>query len=433
MAAVMLYMWVSDPLLKLFPDTLVDEGAPQKIVVWCARNEYESAQFAIRATAPFLAATVQVSELAHENIQYSLPADCVSWHFVGYIPVQKNTLGTPLSALVRKAPCDIPDVLLPDRTRDLAADFTQPVWLTLFVPKDAPEGIYRGSVTVEAGVEQRSLPIEINVWPFALPDERHLYVTNWFNTHNIATAHGLKEWSDEFWTMLGKYFRNMSAHRQNVAWAPWTLIKVWREEDGRLTFDYSQFDRYVELMHECGVADRIEIQHTAHFGKGGWGGSEVVFRKLSVTDRKTGKGATLGFENGLGKLLADLERHLAERGWLEKAMIHVADEPSQNNLISWREKSRMLHKAAPRLKRIDAIEASDFGNDLEVWVPKLSHLRVWLEYYLRAQERGAELWYYICCHPTGGAYPNRYLDYPLGKVRLLHWLNWAYGRKGSHL
>ncbi len=49
---------------------------------------------------------------------------------------------------------------------------------------------------------------------------------------------------------------------------------------------------------------------------------------------------------------------------------------------------------------------------------------------LEAQrERGAELWFYTCCHPAGH-YPNRFIDQPLIKLRVLHWINYRYDLKG---
>jgi len=429
MVELMLTLWVADPLVKLFPDALPPAEGAAVLALQCARNEYEPAQFGIRCNVPLEGLTVQVSPLIHEDGTFTLPAENVRWNFVGFIPLQKNT-PAPAAALVRQAPCEVPDVLRAERTMDLAADRTQPVWLTVFVPEEAPAGLYRGEVTVTAGPVSRSLPVELTVWPFTVPAERHLYVTNWFGTSQIARAHRVEEWSEEFWPVLAAYFRNMAAHRQNVAWVPWRLIRVWREADGTLSYDYSRFDRYVELMHACGVADRIEIQFTAHFGEGGWSSPEIQLNSLSATDRASGQTVTLDYQEGLKPFLGALERHLEERGWLEKAMIHICDEPALHNSSSWREQSRRVHEAAPRIKRIDAIEGTDFFGELEVWVPKLSHLRNWFETYKRAQSEGAELWYYICCHPTGGHYPNRFLDYPLTQVRLLHWLNFAYGLDG---
>jgi len=119
-----------------------------------------------------------------------------------------------------------------------------------------------------------------------------------------------------------------------------------------------------------------------------------------------------------------MQRHLDQRGWLGKAMIHIADEPSINNIESWRAVSARVHRAAPRLRRIDAIETIDFSGRLEVWVPKLSHLDRWRSAY-QARRGDGEFWYYICCHPLGNVYPNRFLDDPTSCVRVLHWINFA--------
>jgi len=428
MVQVMMVLFVCDPMAKVFADTVAPADAPKRIVVWCARNEYEGAQFAIRSDTALPGTTVRVGPLKHES-GYALPADKIAWHFVGTIPLKKNTPCDKKGTLARKAPCDMPDPFLADRKKDIPAKTTQPVWLSFFVPKDAPAGRYTGEVVVDAGGLKSALPIDLNVWPFAVPDERHLLVTNWVNFQRIAEAHKVKQWSDEFWPVYGKYLDNMREHRQNIAWVPWSLVGVHREEDGTLSFDYTVFDKCIEVLHKHGVADLIEIQFVGGF-KDGWGGREVALRRITATDRKTGKRVTLDFDKGLGPLLADLQKHLEQKGWLGKTAIHVADEPSQNNVLSWQEKSRLIHKAAPKLRRIDAIEASDFGDDLEIWVPKLSHLRSWYPQYQQARADGKELWYYICCHPTGGYYPNRFLDYRLPMVRLLHWINYTYDITG---
>jgi len=423
-------VWAADPLVKIFPDTPPPREPGGTVALRCARNEYEAAQIAVRPSREVADATLRCEALVREGGGPALPPETLRFNFVGFIPLTKNTPNTPRELLVREAPCEIPDPLLAERSLRLPAGRTQPVWLTAFVPAGAPAGEYRGRVRVVSAQGEASLPVRLTVWDFDLPAERHLFVTNWFSTSNLVKAHGLEERSEGYWKVLGAYFRDMAAHRQNVAWVPWSLVHVAREKDGRLSFDYADFDRTVSLMHEAGVADRIEIHHVARFGEGGWSSPSIEFRKVPAADRASGRTVQLGFEDGLAPLLGDLQRHLEEKGWLGKSMVHVADEPSLHNVDSWRERSRQVRGAAPLLRRIDAIEASDFAGDLEVWVPKLSHLRNWFDDYKRAQRGGAELWYYICCHPTGGKYPNRFLDYPLAKVRVLHWLNWAFGITG---
>jgi len=414
--------WAVDPHVKVFRDAQ-PPAKPGVVRLRAARNEFEPGQLAFRSTAPLKGARVELSPLTHADGKAAIGQENLSARFQGFIPLAKNTRDSE-RIRVRAAPCQVPDPLLAARTLDVAANATQPVWLTVRVPKDAPPGLYRGQAAVVAGDTKAAVPIELTVDPFALPDERHLLVTNWFNTGNIARAHKLEPWSEPFWAMLERYARNMAAHRQNVVYTPWSLIAVAREPDGKLSFDYGRFDRFVELFQRAGAADRIEITHVGHFGRGGWSGKEIVLRGVAATDRATGKRVTLGPDDGLAPLLADLEKHLAAKGWLGKAMIHVADEPSINNIASWRKASEFMHKAAPRLRRMDAIETTDFSGALEVWVPKLSHFDRWRQAY-EARRAGNEFWFYICCHPYGNVYPNRFLDYPLSRVRVLHWINFA--------
>ena len=422
-------VWPADPMEKIFRDSKPPDTLAKALQVQCARNEYESAQLGITAVEDLADVALEVSDLVAEGTGAKLPAGCVQWNFVGFIPIAKNTPNTVPEELIRQAPFDVPDPLLAERTMTVKAGQTQPVWLTIRVPADAMPGKYLGKITVKTSKGNAEVPVELTVFSFALPDERHLLVTNWFDAGGIAKTHGVKPLSEDFWALLEKYARNMAEHRQNVFMAPWPYIKVTRAADGKLTFDYSDFDHYVETFLNAGVKDRIEIGHVAHFGKDGWSGTDIVLAKIGVKDPATGKTVALSPEEGLAPLLADLEKHLAERGWLDKAMIHIADEPSAGNIAAWKKASQFVHKAAPKLRRIDAIEGTGFETDLEVCVPKLSHLRNWFDDFKRAQAGGAELWYYICCHPTG-FYPNRFLDFSLAKVRLLHWINWRYDVPG---
>ncbi len=421
-AAEPLSVWVVDPHTKVFRDAR-PPAAAEKIQMRAARNEYESAQIALLAGGSLKGVRVELSALRQEGGQTQIGPEHLTWNFVGFIPLVENT---PKSEKRRvcTAPCEVPDPLLDRRSMDLEAGKTQPVWISAYVPADAAAGVYRGEAAVVAGDKRVTVPLELTVDPFALPKERHLFVTNWFRAENIAEAHKLELWSEPFWAMLRRYAENMAAHRQNVVLTPWSLVKVTRGADGKLSLDTSRFDRFVEVFEQAGMADRIELGHVAHFGPRGWGGNEIQLTTLGAIDQATGKEVKLGPEQGILPFLTALEKHLESRGWLAKAMIHVADEPSVNNVASWREVSAAVHKAAPRLRRIDAIETIDFTGALEVWVPKLSHFERWREAY-EARRDGNEFWYYICCHPYGSVYPNRFLDSPLTDVRLLHWINFA--------
>jgi hypothetical protein len=205
---------------------------------------------------------------------------------------------------------------------------------------------------------------------------------------------------------------------------PWSLVDVFRESDGKLAFEYQKFDRFVELFERAGVGERIEITHAGSFGPVGWENGDMVFSVVGATERATGKHVELPRDEGILQLFADLQRHVKKKGWLAKTMVHVADEPSIQHIAAYRRLSEAIHKAAPELRRIDAIETPDLNGALEVWVPKISHFDHWREAF-DARRAGNEFWYYICCHPYGNNYPNRFLDIPSSRVRTLHWVNFA--------
>lgn len=421
-AAEPLAVWVVDPHTKVFRDTpAAAEG--RSLQLRAARNEYEPGQIALRSSEPLAGVRLETSALKHTEGTATLAAECLTWNFLGFIPIERNT-GAVDKRRICTAPCDVPDPLLEERTLDLKANTTQPVWLTVRVPADATAGVYRGQVTVVAGTTRIPVPLELSIDPFTLPNDRHLLVTNWFATESIAQGHHVELWSEACWELLRRYAENMAAHRQNVVITPWSLVDVTREEDGRLSLDFARFDRFVEIFEKTGVADRIELGHVGNFGPQGWVGDTVLLTQLTVLDRKSDRRITLDAQEGILPFLTQLEKHLDQRGWLSKSLLHVADEPSIHTLESWRKISAQVHQAAPRLRRIDAIETVGFDDALEVWVPKLSHFERWREAY-EARRPGNEFWYYLCCHPVGDTYPNRFLDYPLSDVRLFHWINWS--------
>ncbi|MDW8080145.1 MAG: DUF4091 domain-containing protein [Thermoguttaceae bacterium] len=420
-------VWVVDPHVKVFRDTTPPAGGdlPGQIHLKAARNEFEPAQVAVRSRQELKGLRVEWGALQHES-GATIPSECLTWNFVGFIPMPKNTPGSE-GIRICQAPCDVPDPLLADRVMDLPPERTQPIWLTVRVPAEAAAGKYQGEIRLVADNWQASVPVVLEVFDFVLPSDRHLWMTNWFNLNNIARAHNVDMWSEAFWEILARYARNMAEHRQNVVLVPWTLVDIYREADGTLSFDFARFDRYVRLFMDAGVAGQLEISHVGR-GEKGWG-TTFVLNGVTAVDRQSNKRIRLSPEEGLRPLLKALEEHLDKQGWLKRSMIHVADEPILTNLDSWKKASAFVREAAPRIRRIEAIETIGLEGYLEVWVPQLSHFERWRQAYEARRNQG-EFWYYICVNPHGSVYPNRFLDYPLSAVRVLHWINFSEKLRG---
>lgn len=433
-----LEIFAVSPLEKIFKDTVLNPGeADGPLRLEAAANEYESAQFVIRSRKALSGVSIEAGSLTHDTGGTSIPARLVKARFVGFVPVTRNTTEArcgkhrdiPPGELLRQAPFDCPDPLLEDTSLDLTAGRSQPVWITVQVPKGTAPGKYSGQVTVRSSEGEKALPIELIVYPFELPDERHLFLTNWFEISHIARAHKVELLSEEYWQILGRYAKDLAEHHQNVIYTPWQLVRVYRESDGRLSFEYDDFDRFVETFINAGTAERIEIKHVAHHGEQGRAGREILLSKVRPIDRATGERVELEGDEGMAALLTDLRKHLKEKGWLERAIIHVADEPSFHNINEWKEISKFVRDHIPGVKTIDAIGATGYEDSLDIMVPLTRDLHTWFEDFKKAQANGTEVWFYTCCVPWG-EYANRFLDYHLSKTRILHWMNYFTGTEG---
>ena len=91
--------------------------------------------------------------------------------------------------------------------------------------------------------------------------------------------------------------------------------------------------------------------------------------------------------------------------------------------------SKLVRKYAPELKIIEACHTKDLAGAIDVWVPQLNFYENDYDYYRSRQSKGEEVWFYTCMHPQGN-YANRFIEQPLIKTRLLHWINFQYGATG---
>lgn len=419
-------VWPVDSLQKVHREAQ-PEAEADRVEVEACRNEFSSAQVAVRASRPLRELRVSLQALKHE--ESGAGGIEIQPRFVGFVPVKTNTPDTPQEELDCTAPCEVPDPLLWDETVELEADSTQPIWLTIFVPPDAPAGTWTGVLKVHGDGETAEVSLQLTVHPVTLPAERHLSVTNWMNMSNFARFFGTEMYTDRFWRVAGNFARNMAAHRQNVVLCSNDLVHIGQEADGKLAFDFSDYDRWVETFDRAGCADLIEGGHLGRRGEGKWETPWFEWHKFPVR-RRDGAEVDIECEVVVEQLVKALVRHVRERGWFDRFVMHIVDEPAPHTEEDYKKKSRLVHEWAPGVRFLDAMSLMDARGDLDIWVPELSHFEERREHYLNMRdEAGIELWFYTCMYPTG-RYPNRFLDFSLLKTRILHWLNWRYRLTG---
>jgi hypothetical protein len=116
----------------------------------------------------------------------------------------------------------IPDALVPFSAAagkggapfDIAPSLNQGVWADIYVPRLAAPGIFTGTITVSVGVSTvAEIPIELDVLPFALPDENHYKTMVFISRENVVARHNIGCCTPEMWAMLEQYHRMAHRHR----------------------------------------------------------------------------------------------------------------------------------------------------------------------------------------------------------------------------
>lgn len=427
-----LEVFATSDLIRVFEDGYgLSEPRLTTLDLFGLRGEVVSAQCVIAAHEDLQNVSVSLAALRQSQGDRLIPSDHLGWNFVGSIFIEKNSPNQRPANLIRSAPAWFPDYLGEERHCSLQQGTRKAVYLTISIPQDIPPGEYRSTVTFTADTHKATLPLELKVYPLTLPEARHVLVTEWYSTGQFRRHHKLAA-NDEagFYRLLKVYADNMAAHRQNVFRVALDLVSARRGSDGKLQFDFSRFDRWAQVFWDTGHMDALETGFVAQFGAGGWSSREIGLRNFGVREESSGQRLTLPGNEYLPQFLPVLVDHLRDKGWLSKTVFHICDEPSAHNAMDWRKAAEFVHRYAPELRRIDAIETPHCLGDLEVWVPKLDHLATWRESYEAAQRQGNELWFYTVGIFQGGSLLNKTVDVPLIESRLMHWLNYRYGLKG---
>jgi len=425
-----LQVWPVDALIKVFPDARPEDAMPVQVEV--ARGEHASLQAVVRADSAIQGLRAQVSELRRKwapGVLMPRPP-----RFVGYVPVDRPTQ-KPSKDQLRKPPADYPDPLLECDTLDVPAGKAQALWVTVFVPTNVPAGTYHGTLTLTGTVGDKQVRarqrLAVKVYPAVVGASR-LWVTDWFAMHWPHMQIAPPPESDDYYALLRRYARNLAEHRHNVALiSPLGLAQYTVTSNRLLAIDFTRFDRWVQIFRDAGVIGRIEGGHIGG-RKGGWE-SEFVVTVQQVKDGKVVSGnadpASPEADAFYAQFFPALLSHLREKGWQGCYLQHLADEPIATNIASYRAMAALARKYAPELRIVEACHTKDLVGSIDVWVPQLNFLHQDFAHYQQRQRAGDEVWLYTCVFPQG-EYANRFIEQPLIKTRLLHWINFRYGVTG---
>ncbi len=98
----------------------------------------------------------------------------------------------------------------------VTANQNQGVWVDIYIPRDAEAGDYSGTLKVtENAILRYSIPVNLKVYSFSLPDSSHVRNAFLFVENAITSRHGVSLNSTGYWNMVRKYYALLYRHRAN--------------------------------------------------------------------------------------------------------------------------------------------------------------------------------------------------------------------------
>ena len=251
-----LRVWAIDVVDRLddfdFPDS--HDTAPS-IVIPAARNGQYSGALAISGAETIRGAQIKVGDLTSRSDGGKIPASAIRVRYAsrGKLPAADPKAREGFDVLADSPPAEV--------AVQKQGAATLPVWLTVHVPRDAAAGDYEGQVTV--AVEEKEpakIPLRLQLAGWTVPDPQafRTIVNIYQSPTTLALYYGVPEWSEEHWKLMEKSFALLAPFGMDLVNVPISdqtqfgnddgLVYWIKKPDGTYEYDFTVFDRYIQLV-----------------------------------------------------------------------------------------------------------------------------------------------------------------------------------------
>ncbi len=241
----------------------------------------------------------------------------------------------------------VPDVIDQDRPHQVPSMETRPVWCTLEVPRDIAPGEYTTQLQVlntkGRVVKNMSLTIHVNNRTLPTAAEQKFHLDFWQQPYAVSRYYGVERWSNEHLEALRPYLQALGRAGQRTVstimfYEPWgeqthdlfdPMVQTTKKADGTWEYDYTIFDKYVELCAEYGIDRQINcfsmVPWDMKFRY--WDEASASFQYIQTTTK------TDEYRELWTNFLKAFKAHLIEKGWFEKTNIAM-DERAESDMLN---------------------------------------------------------------------------------------------------
>ncbi len=390
----------------------------------CARNEWEAIQVVVRTTEPLADLSLQVTDLRSPQGGV-LPAKDLRVRRVEWVDVN-----APFDPATPSEHPDLqPDPLVPlnlvsDRF-SLEPGRNLVFWVMVSVPESAAAGEYSGEVRLATATEPlAALPVSLRVRDFALPQRPILQSLISVAVDGIYKAHGcttpaqkeavIRLYFDEYIRARLSPFLYASS---TIAFNPlpggrlnWEFVKgADGLPTGEVKLETAGFDREAEVyLNQRQAFSAFNIAPYLWTRNKRDGKETMVLCIVDSANTVVASPDAAGVANPLFDTLVvavfrQIAAHLEQKGWLDRAVYYVTDEPGEDDVPALQQICRLVRQADPRLRTALTYDPAnrprlaelvdDQGRSLiSLWIPYCSLYRD--EVAARERAKGAEYWLY---------------------------------------
>lgn len=362
---------------------------------------------------------ISASSSPLKNSKGQIPASSVECYAVEYVKADfYGMVGQEISMQ--------PDRLVKAEGHRVAAGSTCPIWVIVNIPAYAAAGKYTGTINLKAGSQEFKLPISVTVVDRELPkaQEWAFHLDLWQNPYAVARWFNVPLWSSRHFDRMRPIIRRYAEAGGKVITTsiiqhPWNcqtydpfedMIAKIKGIDGKWTYDYTVFDKWVEFCMECGVTEQIACYTMVPWG---YTFAYIDLATASVKNIECKPGAP-EYEAFWLPFLKDFARHLKEKGWFSRTCLAMDERPSEQMVAA----RNIVRKADPDFRMEGAVNYSPEVVDI------MSGISIGYQFtgsfpedaVRQRKANGQFTTIYTCCNPD---HPNTFAFSPLAEPEYL--------------
>lgn len=282
----------------------------------------------------------------------------------GYIKyVAANISGGHCGKVPNLPEVSVADAISNQSTIALSKNKIQPVWLTIDVPRNVAAGEYTCKITFSGDgsndFDTMSLKIKVDGHILPQPASWNFYLDLSQFPLSEARYYKVKPWSDEHFAKIKPNMMRLANAGQKVIttsffWDPFSMetsqwgeenlmIRIQKGTNGQLTYDFTNFDKWVNFMMSLGINKQISVYGLYPFNNN----FEFYFKDAKKDYSSNAKALTANkapqqmyskqsfallsndYNDFWSGLLTAFAQHLKQKGWFNKTVLFFDERPAK--------------------------------------------------------------------------------------------------------